>query len=131
MKYQDQTGPCFLIAALASQVPEDSASATAACDKAIAINYERRRPTGKVFDDWIARCREQLDAALAELERLKTTDWPGHDRPMQIEITTACMFAYVMRVEPDAVAAGSYPNLERLSRECEMTPAFRACPQTG
>jgi glutathione S-transferase len=107
------------------------ASATAACDKAIAINYERRRPSAKIFDDWIARCREQLDAALAELERFKANDWPSRDRPMQVEITTACMSAYVMRVEPDAVPAGRYPNLERLSRECELTPAFRACPQTG
>jgi glutathione S-transferase len=36
------------------------ASATAACEKAIAISYERRRPSEKIFVDWIARCRTQL-----------------------------------------------------------------------
>src|SRR5262249_26243990 len=47
------------------------AAATAACDKAIAINYERRRPAEKLFDDWIKRCRGQLDAALHELEAFR------------------------------------------------------------
>jgi glutathione S-transferase len=44
------------------------ASATAGCDKAIAISYERRRPRDRLLVDWILRCRSQLDAALAELE---------------------------------------------------------------
>src|SRR5215469_4456389 len=43
-------------------------SATAACDKAIAINYERRRPRDRILVDWIYRFWTQLDAALAELE---------------------------------------------------------------
>jgi glutathione S-transferase len=105
------------------------ASATAACDKAVAINYERRRPSDKVFEEWIARCREQMTAALRELEAFRLTDWPKRNRLMQPEITTVCMLAYVRRVEPDAVSVGSYPNLEYLSRECEATPAFRACPE--
>ena len=105
------------------------ASATAACDKAIAINYERRRPAEKVFDDWIARCRIQLDAALNELEAFRRSDWPGSGGLMQPEITTACMFAYVRRVEPDALPAGRYPSLEQLSATCERQPAFMACPQ--
>jgi glutathione S-transferase len=65
------------------------ASATAACDKAIAINYERRRPRDKILVDWIVRCRMQLDAALAELESFKRLSWPIHERLMQTDITTA------------------------------------------
>jgi glutathione S-transferase len=105
------------------------ASSTAACDKAIAINYERRRPSGKIFDQWLQRCRGQLDAALAELENYRARDWPAHDRPMQIDVTTACMAGYVRRVEPDALPAGKYPNLDALGRECEKLPAFKACPE--
>jgi glutathione S-transferase len=104
------------------------ASAIAACDKAIAINYERRRPAAKIFVDWIARCRSQLDAALSELETfgLSITD----QRPLkQVEITTACMFSYVRRVEPDAVIPGLYPLLDRLTATCESRPEFLACPQ--
>jgi hypothetical protein len=48
-------------------VSRDIGSATAACDKAIAISYERPRPSEKILDDWIARCRMQRDAALVEL----------------------------------------------------------------
>jgi glutathione S-transferase len=104
------------------------ACATAACDKAIAINYERRRPAERVFDDWINRCRLQLDAALKELDAFGLLLADGHTLK-QIEITTACTYAYVKRVEPDAVIAGRYPNLERLSSACEARPEFMACPQ--
>jgi glutathione S-transferase len=104
------------------------ARATAACDKAIAISYERRRPAEKVFDAWIERCRSQLSAALAELDsfRLELTN---SRVPQQIEITSACTYAYVNRVAPDVVTAGRYPWLERLSSVCEMRPQFLACPQ--
>jgi hypothetical protein len=34
----------------------------------MAISYERRRPSERIFIHWIARCRTQLDAALAELD---------------------------------------------------------------
>jgi glutathione S-transferase len=103
------------------------ASATAACDKAIAINYERRRPAAKVHADWIARCQAQLDAALQELDTLHLLiDQKG--RMMQPEITTACMLSYVRRVEPQALTNGRYPKLEQLSSTCEAHPAFVACP---
>jgi glutathione S-transferase len=104
------------------------ARATAACDKAIAINYERRRPAERIYDEWIERCRSQLSAALAELEcfRLELTSSRG---PRQIEITSACTYAYVSRVAPDIVPVGRYPLLERLSSACELQPQFLACPQ--
>jgi glutathione S-transferase len=104
------------------------AFATAACDKTIAINYERRRPQDMIFVDWIARCRAQLDAALSELEavNLELADL----RPLkQTEITTACMFGYIKRVEPDAVSGGRHPLLDRLSAVCEAREEFKACPQ--
>jgi glutathione S-transferase len=104
------------------------ACATAACDKAISINYERRRPAEMIFVDWIARCRTQLDAALSELEslELKLAD---HQPLTQTEITAGCMFAYVKRVEPDAVSGGCYPCLDRLSAACEARQQFMACRQ--
>jgi glutathione S-transferase len=105
------------------------ASSTAACDKAIAINYERRRPSDKIFDQWLKRCRDQLDAALMELEQYRALDWSSYDRPMQIDVTAACMLGYVKRVEPDALPAGRYPKLDALSQECERLDAFKACPE--
>jgi glutathione S-transferase len=107
------------------------ASATAACDKAIAINYERRRPRDRILVDWIYRCRTQLDAALAELEGFSRLLSPIQDRLMQTEITIACMLGYVRRVEPDALSDRRYPHLEELAAQCEEDPAFKACPQNG
>ena len=107
------------------------ASATAACDKAIAISYERRRPSERIFVDWIARCRMQLDAALAELDSFIRSSWPIHDRLMQTDITTACMLGYVRRVEPGALQDGRYPYLEELAARCEEDSAFKACPQAA
>jgi glutathione S-transferase len=107
------------------------ASATAACDKAIAISYERRRPSDRILVDWIVRCRTQLDAALAELEGFKRLSWPIHDRLMQTDITTACMLGYVRRVEPGALLDGRYPYLEELAVRCEEHSAFKACPQAA
>lgn len=104
------------------------ATATAACDKAVAISSERRRPTEKIYDGWIDWCREQLDAALTELEAFRTKSWPNFGRLMQAEITTACMLAYVRRIEPQSLAVGKFPNLESLSVTCEAMPEFRACP---
>jgi glutathione S-transferase len=107
------------------------ASATAACDKAIAISYERRRPSERILVDWIVRCRTQLDAALAELESLKRLSWPIHDGLMQTNITTACMLGYVRNVEPGALLNGRYPYLEELAARCEEYSAFKACPQAA
>lgn len=103
------------------------ASATAAFDKAIAISYERRRPAESTSADWLSRCREQLDAALSELEAFRLQLL--RESPLrQTEISAACAYAYVRRVEPDAVSGGRYPCLDRLSAACEDREQFAACP---
>jgi glutathione S-transferase len=104
------------------------ASATAACDKAIAINYERRRPAHLIHADWIDRCRAQLDAALGELEAF-ALQLVSRQPFMQTEITAACAYAYIRRVEPDALSGARYSWLDRLSEACEARPEFKACPQ--
>ena len=103
-------------------------AATAACDKAIAINYERRRPAALISIDWISRCRMQLEAALDELESFGL-QFPSDQRLMQVEITTACAYAYIERVEPDAIATDRCPKLAGLSGSCEGLRPFRVCPQ--
>jgi glutathione S-transferase len=102
------------------------ASATAAFDKAIAISYERRRPAENISADWLDRCRVQLGAALRELEAFGL-QLPADEPLRQTEISTACAYAYVRRVEPDAVREGRYPGLDRLSAACEAREPFAAC----
>ena len=104
------------------------ASATAACDKAIAINYERRRPAALIWSHWIARCHEQLDAALRELEDFQLA-LDDRSSLTQREITVGCALAYIRRVEPEALELERYPCLDRLHEACERRAAFAACPQ--
>jgi glutathione S-transferase len=84
-----------------------------------------------VLQAWIDRCRTQLDAALAELEKTTASAGPSSVRVLQADITTGAMLDYVRRVEPEAVASARYPALHALSAACEAHPAFAACPSTS
>jgi glutathione S-transferase len=103
------------------------ALATGAIDKAGAIAYERTlRPPDKLHPPWIERCQGQLAAALDALEALPRTPWLLGGRLMQPDITVAVMLGYLRLRVPDALPAGRYPGLERLSAACEALPAFIA-----
>jgi glutathione S-transferase len=101
------------------------ALATGISEKAMAIAYERRRRADKIDQDWLARVREQLDSALAALDRSLTLQ--PQDGPTQAAITTATALGYVRLREPDAHAPGRYAALDLLSARCEATAPFRAC----
>ena len=94
--------------------------ATGVAEKAVSLNYERRRPAERQYATWADRCRDQVAAGLAELD---SAEWSGSLR--QAEITTACVVAYVDGVLP---VLGTYRNLAALSSRCEAHPAFRSCP---
>ena len=104
--------------------------ATGVSDKAIAITYERRKPAAKIDLTWIARCRGQQEAALAELDRRLAAAKPEGARLMQPEITVATMLGYVRLREPGTLPPGCYPALEALSAWAEAHPAFKACLPT-
>jgi glutathione S-transferase len=103
--------------------------ATGCCDKAVAIAFERRRTPDLIDDNWIARCRGQLDAGLAALE--DSIRWRQDERLMQPTITTASMLGYVRLQVPEAISCGRYPNLDFLAEKCEAQPAFNAPPADG
>jgi len=104
--------------------------ATGVSDKAIAITYERRKPAAKIDETWIARCRGQQAAALAELDRRCAAAERDGARPMQPEITAATMLGYLRLRQPETLPAGRYPALEALSARAEAHPAFKACVPT-
>jgi glutathione S-transferase len=103
------------------------ALATGLGDKTIAIVYERRKPSDKIDEGWISRCRSQQDGALTALERRYASAAPARPRLMQPEITVACMLGYVRLRQPDPLPAGRYPALDALSACAEAHPAFVAC----
>jgi glutathione S-transferase len=101
--------------------------ATGAIDKAGAIAYERLlRPADKVHQPWIDRCRTQLASALRALDALPSSPWLLGERIMQPDITEAAMVGYLRLRVPEALPAGHYRNVERLSAACEALPAFVA-----
>jgi glutathione S-transferase len=103
------------------------AHATGAIDKAGAVAYERLlRPADKVHQPWIERCQGQLAGALAVLEALPQLPWLLGARLMQPDITVGALLGYMRLRVPDALPAGRYPALERLSAACEALPAFMA-----
>lgn len=104
------------------------ALAVTANDKAKDIVYERGlRPAEKVHEPWIARCRGQLETALGALDRHEPRPWLLGERLTQADITVACSLSFMEKALPEALPAGRYPNLERLSAACEALPAFLAC----
>jgi glutathione S-transferase len=103
------------------------ALATGIGDKAIAVAYERRKPTDKIDEAWIARCLGQQEGALAELERRYAGIRLDPGRLMQSEITVAAMLGYVRLRQPEMVPVGHFPVLEAVSARAEADPAFKVC----
>lgn len=115
--------------------------AAGAADKGVAQLYERAfRPEEKRHEDWVARCRKQMDAALDVLEHEAaaldgTGGWLGGERLTQADITVACAATFLheaLQLDPDR-----RPALMRQVARCEALPAFREirlpffAPQTG
>jgi len=100
------------------------ALSTGAIDKAGASAYERIiRPAARRWPEWIARCRQQVEGALAALA---TEPWPADAAPDQPRITAACMIRYIQMTDPTLLPPGRYPTLESLSEHCEAQPEFQA-----
>ena len=100
------------------------ALSTGAIDKAGASAYERIiRPAARRWPEWIARCRQQVEGALAALA---TESWPADTALDQPRITTACMIRYLQMTDPGLLPHGRYPTLESLSERCEARPEFQA-----
>lgn len=105
------------------------AIATGAADKALSQVYERVfRPAEKHHEPWLARCRAQVDGALAVLEAycLKHAEdnWLIGTSLTQADITVTCAFSFIAQAL--ASPAGHYPSLESHVERCEQLPEFRA-----
>jgi glutathione S-transferase len=103
--------------------------ALAACEKSVQLVYERNvRPPEKLHEPWVARVRQQMQAALAELE----VDWgrlPHTATTGAIDaagITVAVVWRFIEQVTPHDFDVQSCPNLSAWSTAAEALPAFRA-----
>ncbi len=102
------------------------AHATGAIDKLGTIVYERTfHPPEHVAQDWIARCRSQLEGALSVLEELPKEPYFLGERLSQADVTVGAMMGYMKLRPREAPPAGSFPSLETLSERLEELDAFR------
>ena len=102
-----------------------AALASGIVDKAGAIVYEQTlRPVEKRHAPWIERCRVQVDSGLAALEAATGDGWYAGDRPMQPDITVACMHDYLRARLPDPLRP--CPKLAAFAERFARLPAFAA-----
>jgi glutathione S-transferase len=104
--------------------------ATAACEKAVQLVYERRlRPADKLLASWEARVIGQIGETYAAIEAaLPAEGWCGGDRPMAPDIFLGVAWRFVQGKHPGLLAAGDHPKLERLWQAAEALPEFAASP---
>ncbi len=105
------------------------AMATGAAEKGVLQIYERVfRPEDKRHDPWTARCRTQMQGALAELERaaaVREGDWLTGDALTQADVTVACVMTFLREALALDPSGERYPTLSGLTLRCEALPAFR------
>jgi glutathione S-transferase len=103
--------------------------ATGAAEKGVLQVYEGVfRPPEKRHEPWLLRCRTQMHAALAELERASAgrpnRGWLIGEAMTQADITVVCVFDFLC--EAFELAAALHPSLRELAARCSERPEFAA-----
>jgi len=99
--------------------------ALAACDKSVAILYERnQRPSEKQHQPWLDRVLGQVLAAYGALEHEVPPDWFTGEALMQPQITVAVAWEFTQHNIPELVPAADFPKLSALSARAEKHMPF-------
>jgi glutathione S-transferase len=104
--------------------------AIGAAEKARDQVYERLvRPPEKIHLPWVARCREQMQGALAELDQgcaaRGRSGWLVDDRITQADITVGCLTT-LLHDALNVFEDGAWPRLASHREQCEALPEFQA-----
>jgi glutathione S-transferase len=106
------------------------AAATGAAEKGVAQVYETVfRPSEKRHQPWMDRCNTQMHAALGELDRLSQAcsgAWLIGNRLTQADITTTCVYTFLVDALSLDRSGVSHPGLAALAQRCEALPEFRS-----
>jgi len=106
------------------------AIALGAGEKGVHQLYEVAfRPEPKRHAPWVERCRTQMQSGLVELDRIaqgRPGEWMVGSQMTQADVTTACVFTFLVDAMPIPQAATQYPGLSSLAARCEALPAFRS-----
>jgi glutathione S-transferase len=96
-----------------------------AADKAVAVEYERKRPEAMRSPDWSKRIEAQLHDALALIEA--EPDF-GEDTTTPGAVICAVAWGFVRYVIPTYVAQDAYPKVAAHAARCEASAHFKAWP---
>ncbi|EXI68517.1 MAG TPA: glutathione S-transferase family protein [Candidatus Accumulibacter phosphatis] len=110
------------------QVQQLTALAMLGTEKAVAIEYERKRPAERQWPDWTGRLRAQMRQAFAMLEERLDGDFLFGGGLTQADISAVAGIGFIRHVLPHEWPAGTWPALEGLAARLEASEAFRAVP---
>lgn len=100
-----------------------------AADKAVAVEYERKRPEEKRYQNWQERILSQLHTALDLLDQAAGRGEIGAGQDLRPgDIAVAIAWGFGRFVIPDFVEEGRWPALARQAAACEALPVFKAWP---
>jgi glutathione S-transferase len=107
------------------------ATASGAAEKGVSIVYERAfRPAEKRHQPWVDRCHTQVHGALNELNNFYVPRtkgaWLMGDTMTQADITTCCVFTFLMDALQLTKEQAPYLALHALVERSEALPEFQS-----
>jgi glutathione S-transferase len=105
--------------------------ATGLGEKAVSLFYEKTFHR-EVSELWVSRCRSQIAATLALLEKSRAervSDYWFGNRIGHADIAVAAVLRFLGEAHPGMVPIADYPALSAHSSHLEALPAFRAIRQ--
>lgn len=100
-----------------------------AADKAVSVEYERKRPEEKRYDNWQERILAQLHTALDLLDQAAERGEIGAGPELRPgDIAAAIAWGFCRFVIPEFVEEKRWPALASQAAACEALPVFKAWP---
>ena len=100
-----------------------------AADKAVSVEYERKRPEEKRYDNWQERILAQLHTALDLLDQAAERGEIGAGPELRPgDIAAAIAWGFCRFVIPEFVEEKRGPALASQAAACEALPVFKAWP---
>lgn len=100
-----------------------------AADKAVAVEYERKRPEAQRYAPWQERILAQLHTALDLLDRAaERGELSSGPELLPCDVTAAIAWGFCRFVIPEFVPEERWPALAAQAAACEALDVFKAWP---
>jgi glutathione S-transferase len=100
-----------------------------AADKAVSVEYERKRPEAQRYAPWQERIVAQLHTALDLLDQAAMCGELGSGPELRpADIAAAIAWGFCRFVIPEFVEESRWPALAAQARACEQLEVFKAWP---